>query len=81
MAFLFLLFPATGFSTGGAVASQVRLMKSIVGDFAEVKASGGIRDAVGARAMVDAGATRLGCSASIAIANGDAPATGKSDKY
>ena len=61
------LHPATGFSTGGAVAHQVRLMKCIVGDALEVKASGGIRDLATARLMVQNGATRLGCSAGVAI--------------
>lgn len=73
---------ATGFSTGGAVAHQVRLMKSIVGDALEVKASGGIRDAAQAKAMVESGATRLGCSAGVAICGGSNAATPAGDgKY
>lgn len=68
---------ATGFSTSGAAAPQVHLMRCVVGGFCGVKASGGIRDAAGAQKMVDAGANRLGCSASVAIAEGGkhAPAT------
>lgn len=58
---------STGFSSGGATVEDVRLLRSVVGDRAGVKASGGIRDAAAARAMIEAGATRLGCSASVAI--------------
>lgn len=42
-------------------------MKLIVADLAQVKASGGIRDAATAKVMVDNGATRLGCSANLAV--------------
>lgn len=58
---------STGFSTGGATLEDVRLLRSVVGDRAGVKASGGIRDAATAFAMIEAGATRLGCSSSVAI--------------
>ncbi len=58
---------STGFSTGGATAEDVALMKSVVGDALEVKASGGVRDYETAMKMVNAGATRIGASASIAI--------------
>ncbi len=62
---------STGFHpTGGASVAAVRLMADTVGDRLGVKASGGIRDAATALAMVDAGATRLGCSASRAILDG-----------
>ncbi|MCL1906898.1 MAG: deoxyribose-phosphate aldolase [Propionibacteriaceae bacterium] len=54
-------------SAGGASAHAVRLMKDTVGDELEVKASGGIRTLEDALAMVEAGATRLGLSASAAI--------------
>jgi deoxyribose-phosphate aldolase len=57
---------STGFSTGGATIEDVKLMRSIVGNLG-VKASGGIRDAETARKMIEAGATRLGTSASVEI--------------
>jgi len=58
---------STGFSSRGAAVEDVKLMKAIVGDRLGIKAAGGIRDFQTARALVEAGATRLGCSASIAI--------------
>ncbi len=58
---------STGFSTGGATVEDVKLMKSVVGDQAMVKASGGIRDLETAKAMIEAGADRLGTSATVAI--------------
>lgn len=58
---------STGFSTGGATVEAVRLMRLTVGSGIGVKASGGIRDAERARAMIAAGANRIGASASIAI--------------
>ncbi|MDP1818998.1 MAG: deoxyribose-phosphate aldolase [Acidimicrobiales bacterium] len=59
---------STGFHpAGGASPGAVALMASVVGGRLGIKASGGIRDAATARTMVDAGATRLGCSASRAI--------------
>ena len=58
---------STGFSTGGASVEDVRLMKNAVSAAVKVKASGGIRDAETARAMIEAGAERLGTSRSIAI--------------
>ncbi len=66
---------STGFSTGGATIEDVKLMKSIVGDDIGVKASGGIRDTAKALAMIEAGATRIGASAGIAIVNGENNAT------
>lgn len=67
---------STGFSTGGATIDDIRLMRRVVGDKLGVKASGGIRDAETALAMVEAGASRIGASASVAIISGvtDAPA-------
>ncbi|GAB6109158.1 deoxyribose-phosphate aldolase [Fusibacter bizertensis] len=59
---------STGFSTGGATVEAVALMKKTVGDALEVKASGGVRDYETAMAMINAGATRIGASASIDIA-------------
>jgi deoxyribose-phosphate aldolase len=58
---------STGFSTGGATVEDIKLMRSIVKPNLGVKASGGIRDYKTAKAMVDAGASRIGASASIAI--------------
>lgn len=59
---------STGFSTGGATVEDVKLMKSIVGDKLEVKASGGVRDLESAKMMIEAGATRLGTSSGVKIA-------------
>jgi len=58
---------STGFSTAGAVADDVRLMKSVVGDKLKVKASGGIRTGEKAESMAAAGADRLGTSATVDI--------------
>ncbi|MBR9974446.1 MAG: deoxyribose-phosphate aldolase [Bacteroidetes bacterium] len=58
---------STGFSSGGATVEAVRLMRATVGPATGVKASGGIRDTETARAMLAAGANRIGASASIAI--------------
>jgi deoxyribose-phosphate aldolase len=59
---------STGFSTGGATVGDVALMAEVVrGAGMEVKASGGISSYSDARAMIEAGATRLGASASIGI--------------
>ena len=59
---------STGFSTGGATYEDVKLMKSVVGDKLQVKASGGVRDLDTAKKMIEAGATRLGTSSGIKIA-------------
>lgn len=61
---------STGFGPGGATADDVALMKAVVGDELEVKASGGMRTADDVDAMIKAGATRIGASASIAIVKG-----------
>jgi deoxyribose-phosphate aldolase len=58
---------STGFSTGGATVEDVRLLRRTVGSEMGVKASGGIRDFAAARAMIDAGATRVGTSAGVKI--------------
>ena len=59
---------STGFHpSGGATVADVRVMRAIVGPHIGVKASGGIRDLADARAMLDAGANRIGTSASAAI--------------
>jgi deoxyribose-phosphate aldolase len=61
---------STGFGPGGATADDVALLRAIVGDRVGVKASGGIRTASQALAMVRAGASRIGASASVAIVTG-----------
>ena len=58
---------STGFNSGGATAEDVALMKRTVGDALQVKASGGIRDYDTAMAMIEAGADRIGASASVNI--------------
>lgn len=60
---------STGFGTGGATVEDVKLMKEIVGADVKVKAAGGIRDFSTAKAMVEAGAERLGTSSGIKIVN------------
>lgn len=62
---------STGFGPGGATAKDVALMRQTVGKYMGVKASGGIRDSAIAKEMVDAGATRIGASASVAIVKGE----------
>lgn len=62
---------STGFSTGGATASDIALMRQTVGPDIGVKASGGVRSREDALAMKEAGATRIGASAGIAIVNGE----------
>jgi deoxyribose-phosphate aldolase len=61
---------STGFGPGGARVEDVALLRRVVGERLGVKASGGIRTAADALAMVHAGASRLGCSASVAIVEG-----------
>lgn len=61
---------STGFSTSGATAEDVALMRKTVGPDIGVKAAGGIRDYETAMKMIEAGANRLGCSAGIAIVQG-----------
>jgi deoxyribose-phosphate aldolase len=61
---------STGFSSGGATVDDIALMRETVGPGMGVKASGGIRDTATAAAMVAAGATRIGASASVAIVTG-----------
>lgn len=62
---------STGFSTGGATVEDIRLMRETVGPNIGVKASGGVRDRETAIAIVEAGATRIGASAGIAIVKGE----------
>ncbi len=63
---------STGFGSAGATPAHIQLMRSCVGNDLGVKASGGIRDTATALALVAAGASRLGCSASVAIVQGTA---------
>ena len=58
---------STGFSSAGAIIEDVELMRETVGDEMGVKASGGIKTAADVKAMVDAGANRIGTSSSISI--------------
>lgn len=62
---------STGFSTGGATVEDVALMRRTVGPEMGVKASGGVRSLETARAMIEAGATRLGSSSGVAILEGE----------
>ena len=68
---------STGFSTGGATVSDVALMRKTVGAEMGVKAAGGIRDYAAAKAMIEAGASRIGASAGIAIVQQEQEAQGK----
>lgn len=62
---------STGFGPGGATVHHVSLMRKTVGRSMGVKASGGVRDLETAQQMVDAGATRIGASASVKIVRGE----------
>lgn len=59
---------STGFSTGGATVEDVKLMKQNISEDMEVKASGGVRDLQTAKEMIEAGATRIGASSGVKIA-------------
>jgi deoxyribose-phosphate aldolase len=61
---------STGFSTGGATVEDIKLMRKTVGSDLGVKASGGVRDLETTKAMIDAGATRIGASAGVDIIHG-----------
>ncbi|MBD8522090.1 MULTISPECIES: deoxyribose-phosphate aldolase [Lysinibacillus] len=61
---------STGFSTGGATAADIALMRKTVGPDLGVKASGGVRSLEDMKSMVEAGATRIGASSGVAIMNG-----------
>ncbi len=58
---------STGFSSGGATAADVALLRGVAGARCGVKASGGIRTLVDIKKMLEAGANRVGASASVAI--------------
>lgn len=61
---------STGFGTGGATVEDIALIRHVVGPEMGIKASGGVRDLDVARKLIQAGATRLGASSSIAIVTG-----------
>jgi deoxyribose-phosphate aldolase len=60
---------STGFSTSGAKVEDIELINKHKGEVLEIKASGGIRTLADLEAMVNAGATRIGCSKSVSIMN------------
>ena len=62
---------STGFSTAGATAEHVALMRATVGPEIGVKASGGVRSRQDALTMIQAGATRIGASSALAILGDD----------
>ncbi len=75
---------STGFSTGGATTDDIALLRGAAGNRAGVKASGGIRSFADAKAMLEAGATRIGASASVRIVaelNGLAAAPSAANGY
>jgi deoxyribose-phosphate aldolase len=75
---------STGFASGGATAADVALMRRVVGADMGVKAAGGVRDLEGLKAMVAAGASRVGASAGVKIvqeSKGQKPAAGASTGY
>ena len=75
---------STGFASGGATAADVALMRRVVGSEMGVKAAGGVRDLEGLKAMVAAGATRVGASAGVKIVQetkGQKPAAAPSGAY
>jgi deoxyribose-phosphate aldolase len=75
---------STGFASGGATAADVALMRRVVGADMGVKAAGGVRDLEGLKAMVAAGATRVGASAGVKIvqeSKGQTPVAGAAPGY
>jgi deoxyribose-phosphate aldolase len=75
---------STGFASGGATAADVALMRRVVGAEMGVKAAGGVRDLEGLKAMVAAGATRVGASAGVKIvqeSKGQKPAANTGSGY
>ncbi|MGL5977420.1 MAG: deoxyribose-phosphate aldolase [Erysipelotrichaceae bacterium] len=67
---------STGFSTRGATVEDVALMKACVQDKALVKAAGGVRSFADLEAMVNAGASRIGTSAGVALMNAETSTSG-----
>jgi deoxyribose-phosphate aldolase len=75
---------STGFAAGGATAADVALMRRVVGADMGVKAAGGVRDLEGLKAMIAAGATRVGASAGVKIvqeSKGQKPAAAAGSGY
>ena len=68
---------STGYASGGATVADVELMRRTVGPEMGVKASGGIRTAEDVRAMIAAGATRIGASAGVKIVTGGESESGR----
>jgi deoxyribose-phosphate aldolase len=62
---------STGFGTGGSTPQDIKLMRDVVGPEIGVKASGGVRNLNDAEAVINAGASRIGASASVAIVKGE----------
>jgi deoxyribose-phosphate aldolase len=67
---------STGYAEKGATVEAVKTIRKHLPLYFGIKASGGIKSFEFARQLLDAGATRLGCSASVAIVQGDTPAAG-----
>lgn len=67
---------STGYAEGGASVHAVQLMRKHLPPQMQIKASGGIKTAAFAQALIEAGATRLGTSAGVALVNGEAPLAG-----
>src|SRR5947207_1792579 len=75
---------STGFGPGGATVADVALMRRVVGADMGIKAAGGVRDLEGVKAMIAAGATRVGASAGVKIvqqARGEQPAAAAARGY
>lgn len=70
---------STGYADKGASVEAVQLFRKHLPDAIQIKASGGIRDYETAKKMIDAGATRIGCSAGVAIVTGAALDNAKSN--
>jgi deoxyribose-phosphate aldolase len=67
---------ATGFLGRGATIEDIRLMRQSVSKHIEIKASGGVKNFEQARAMIDAGATRIGTSSGVALVMGQTASSG-----
>jgi deoxyribose-phosphate aldolase len=61
---------STGFAPGGAMVEDIRIMKKVVGDHLQIKASGGIKSLSLAESLIQAGASRLGTSSGVALIRG-----------
>lgn len=72
---------STGFAGGGATVADIRLMREAVGPAMGIKASGGVRNAAAAHAMIAAGATRIGASAGVAIIREEDEHSSQSSDY